>query len=92
MGAVCPEGTTSLPIQPLQEIGKKYGKSVAQVALRYLIQRDIIVIPKSTHKERMIENFNVFDFALTPDDMAAYCQSLIQPRLLFFSPTMTRKW
>ena len=45
----------------LQEIGKEYGKSVAQVALRYLIQRDIIVIPKSTHKERMIENFNVFD-------------------------------
>ena len=44
----------------LQEIGKEYGKSVAQVALRYLIQRDIIVIPKSTHKERMMENFNVF--------------------------------
>jgi len=50
--------------QKVQEIGKEYSKSVAQVALRYLIQRDIIVIPKSTHKERMIENFNVFDFSL----------------------------
>ena len=77
----------------LQEIGKKYGKSVAQVALRYLIQRDIIVIPKSTHKERMIENFNVFDFALTPDDMAAIAE-LDTAKTLFFShydPEMV-KW
>ena len=69
----------------LQEIGKEYGKSVAQIALRYLIQRDIIVIPKSTHKERMIENFNVFDFALTPDDMAAIAE-LDTAQTLFFSP------
>ena len=77
----------------LQEIGKEYGKSVAQVALRYLIQRDIIVIPKSTHKERMIENFNVFDFALTPDDMAAIAE-LDTAKTLFFShydPEMV-KW
>ena len=77
----------------LQEIGKEYGKSVAQVALRYLIQRDIIVIPKSTHKERMIENFNVFDFALTPDDMAAIAE-LDTAQTLFFShydPEMV-KW
>jgi diketogulonate reductase-like aldo/keto reductase len=77
----------------LQEIGKEYGKSVAQVALRYLIQRDIIVIPKSTHKERMMENFNVFDFSLAPDDMAAIA-ALDTAKTLFFShydPEMV-KW
>ena len=77
----------------LQEIGKEYGKSVAQVALRYLIQRDIIVIPKSTHKERMAENFNVFDFTLSPEDMSAIA-SLDNAETLFFShydPEMV-KW
>lgn len=53
----------------LKAIGERYGKSVAQVALRFLIQRDIIVIPKSTRKERMIENFDVFDFTLSAKDM-----------------------
>lgn len=53
----------------LKIIGNQYGKSVAQVALRFLIQRNIIVIPKSTHKERMKENFDVFDFALSAKDM-----------------------
>lgn len=53
----------------LNEIGTKYGKSAAQVGLRYLIQRGVIVIPKSTHKERMKENFEVFNFALTESDM-----------------------
>lgn len=52
----------------LNEIGNKYGKSAAQVGLRYLIQRGVIVIPKSTHKERMKENFEVFNFALTESD------------------------
>ncbi|MDE6369480.1 MAG: aldo/keto reductase, partial [Muribaculaceae bacterium] len=55
----------------LKTIGEKYGKSVAQVALRYLIQRGVIVIPKSTHKERMEQNIDVFDFALSADDMKA---------------------
>lgn len=55
--------------QILQSIGKQYGKSVAQVILRFLIQSDVVVIPKSTHKERMVENFNVFDFNLTAEDM-----------------------
>lgn len=53
----------------LREIGEKYGKSPAQIALRFLLQSDVVVIPKSTHKERMAENINVFDFALTSDEM-----------------------
>lgn len=53
----------------LNEIGKKYDKSAAQVALRYLIQNNVVVIPKSTHKERMEQNFHVFDFSLSAEDM-----------------------
>ncbi len=55
--------------ETLESIGKKYGKSVAQVVIRWLIQRKVVVIPKSTHKERIIENFDVFDFVLTDEDM-----------------------
>ena len=55
----------------LTSIGQKYGKSVAQVALRFLLQLGIIVIPKSVKIERMRQNLDVFDFTLTPDDMAA---------------------
>lgn len=68
----------------LQAIGKKYGKSVAQTALRFLIQRGVIVIPKSTRKERMIENFEVFDFALTDEDMQEIT-GLDRKKSLFFS-------
>ncbi|MCH5345744.1 MAG: aldo/keto reductase [Muribaculaceae bacterium] len=57
--------------QALTEIGAKYGKTPAQVGLRYLVQRDIIVIPKSVHKDRMEQNFNIADFNLTDADMAA---------------------
>ena len=53
----------------LVKIGKKYDKTAAQVALRYLIQRDIVVIPKTVKKDRMIQNFSVFDFELSEDDM-----------------------
>lgn len=53
----------------LASIGTKYGKTTAQVMLRWHIQRGVVVIPKSTHIERMEENFNVFDFALSEDDM-----------------------
>ena len=55
--------------ETLVEIGKKYNKTAAQIALRYLIQRDIVVIPKTVKKERMIQNFSVFDFELSEDDM-----------------------
>ena len=54
----------------LAAIGSKYGKSAAQVALRWLTQRGIVAIPKSTHKERMAQNLDVFDFRLTDSEMA----------------------
>ncbi len=68
----------------LKEIGASHGKSAAQVALRFLIQSGVVVIPKSTHKERMEENFNVFDFALTADEMAKV-EALDGGESLFFS-------
>ena len=55
----------------LTEIGKKYGKTAAQTALRFLLQGDVVVIPKSTHKERMEQNLDVFDFTLTEQEMQA---------------------
>lgn len=53
----------------LSEIGAVHNKTTAQIALRYLLQRKVIIIPKSTHKERMIENFDLFDFELTSEEM-----------------------
>ena len=55
----------------LTGIGQKYGKTAAQVALRWNAQRGVVIIPKSTHKERMEENFNIWDFTLSNEDMAA---------------------
>ena len=55
--------------ETLVEIGKKYNKTAAQVALRYLIQRDVVIIPKTVRKERMIQNFDVFNFELSEEDM-----------------------
>ena len=68
----------------LKEIGAKHGKSAAQVALRFLMQSDVVVIPKSTHKGRMEENFNVFDFTLTAEEMSAI-EALDGGESLFFS-------
>ena len=68
----------------LKEIGEKYGKTPAQVALRFLIQSGVVVIPKSVHKERMEENFNVFDFSLSADDMKTL-EALDTENSLFFS-------
>lgn len=67
----------------LAEIGHKYGKSVAQVALRWLIQRGVIIIPKSTHIERMQQNIDIFDFSLSDEDMAAIA-TLDTGKSLFF--------
>ncbi|WP_044088904.1 aldo/keto reductase [Bifidobacterium reuteri] len=55
----------------LAEIGAKYGKSAAQVVIRWHIQRGVVVLPKSTHAERIKQNFDVFDFNLSPEDMDA---------------------
>ena len=53
----------------LATIGRKYNKSIAQVVLRWLTHREVVVIPKSVHKDRIQENFNCFDFELTTEDM-----------------------
>ena len=78
------EGRNNFFTNPVLEvIGKKYGKSVAQVALRWLIQRDVIIIPKSVHVERMQQNLDIFDFELSQDDMAAIA-GLDTKQSLFF--------
>ena len=64
------EGRNNFFTNPtLETIGKAHGKSVAQTALRFLLQNGIIIIPKSTHRERMIQNLDILDFALTEDEM-----------------------
>ena len=78
------EGRNNFFTNPvLENIGKKYGKSVAQVALRWLIQRDVIIIPKSVHVERMQQNLDIFDFELSQEDMAAIA-ALDTKQSLFF--------
>lgn len=70
--------------ETLAEIGRKNGKSVAQVALRYLLQRGVVLIPKSAHKERMEQNMDIFNFSLTEEDMAII-RKLDTKQSLFFS-------
>ena len=70
----------------LVEIGKQYGKTSAQVILRWELQRGIVVIPKSVHKERMEQNFDVFDFTLSDEDMKAIA-ALDKKQSSFFSHT-----
>lgn len=67
----------------LKNIGNKYGKAPAQVILRWHLQQGVVVIPKSTHYERMVENFNVFDFKLAEEDMNLI--STLDKKSLFFS-------
>ena len=79
------EGRGNMFLNPvIAEIGAKYSKTVAQTILRWHIQKGVVVIPKSTHKERMAENFNVFDFSLTDEDMAAI-NALDKAESSFFS-------
>jgi 2,5-diketo-D-gluconate reductase A len=68
----------------LVSIAEKYNKSVAQVVLRWLTQREVVVIPKSVRKERIIENFNIFDFELSQEDMESIT-TLDTKQSLFFS-------
>lgn len=78
------EGRNNFFTNPiLAAIGEKYGKSVAQVALRWLLQRDVIIIPKSTHIERMQQNIDILDFSLSAEDMAEIGR-LDTGRSLFF--------
>jgi 2,5-diketo-D-gluconate reductase A len=77
----------------LVSLAEKYNKSVAQVILRWLTQREVVVIPKSTHKERIIENFNIFDFELSTEDMEMIT-TLDTKKSLFFShndPEMVKR-
>jgi len=77
----------------LESIAGKYNKSVAQVVLRWLTQREVVVIPKSVRKERMVENFNIFDFELSQEDIESIT-TLDTKQSLFFShrdPEMV-KW
>ncbi|MBQ7530780.1 MAG: aldo/keto reductase [Paludibacteraceae bacterium] len=69
LGGQGAEGIVKNPV--LTEIGAQYSKTAAQVALRWLTQRGIVAIPKSSHKERMAQNFEIFDFELTDTDMQA---------------------
>ena len=81
------EGKNGLFSDPvLAEVAAKHGKTIAQVALRYLLQSDVVVIPKSVRKDRMTENINVFDFTLDDADMAAIA-ALNTGKTLFFDHT-----
>ncbi len=77
----------------LTQIGAKYGKTAAQVALRWNTQRGVVVIPKSTHKERMEENLNIWDFTLTDKDMEAIgALDLGHSEIIDHSAAETAKW
>ena len=85
------EGRGGLFTNPtLTEIGAKYDKSAAQVMLRWNMQRGVIVLPKSTHKERMIQNLDVFDFTLSDEDMTAIANLDTQTSSFFshYDPNM----
>ena len=74
----------------LRSIASKYQKTVAQIILRWLTQREVVAIPKSVRKERIEENFAVFDFALRDEDMAAI--AMLDTRRAAFLTIATRLW
>lgn len=77
----------------LKVIGDKYGKTPAQVALRWNTQRGVVIIPKSTHRERMEENFNIWDFQLTEADMQSIAEmDLGHSEIVDHSSAETAKW
>ena len=80
--------------ETLTEIGKAHGKTLAQTALRFLIQRGVIIIPKSTHKERMQENFSIFDFSLTDEEMNRIAELDLRHSLFFshYEPSMVEQF
>lgn len=79
------EGRNDIFTNPvLTKIGEKYGKTAAQTALRFLMQSDVVVIPKSVHKDRMQQNFDIFDFTLTQEEMTEI-EALDSRESLFFS-------
>lgn len=79
------EGRNDMFTNPvLTKIGEKYGKTAAQTALRFLMQSDVVVIPKSVHKDRMQQNFDIFDFTLTQEEMTEI-EALDSRESLFFS-------
>lgn len=88
------EGRHNIFAHPvLSEIGAKYGKSAAQVALRWNTQRGVVIIPKSTHRARMEENLNIWDFELSEEDMEAVGKlDLGHSEIIDHSTAETAKW
>ena len=77
----------------LKQIGEKYGKTAAQVALRWNTQRGVVIIPKSVHRERMEENLNIWDFTLSEEDMNAIAAlDLGHSEIIDHSLAETAKW
>ena len=84
-------GIFSNPV--LSGIGEKYGKTAAQVALRWNVQRGVVVIPKSVHRERMEENFDIWDFSLSSDEMEEIAKlNLGHSEIIDHSAAETAKW
>ena len=76
----------------LDTVGKKYGKTVAQVIIRWLVERGIVVLAKSSKPERMAQNLNVFDFTLDDEDKAAIASLETGQSLFTRSPVERVKW
>lgn len=88
------EGNQGIFTHPiLTEIGKKYNKTAAQTALRRNLQRGVVIIPKSVHRERMEENLNIWDFTLSDEDMAQISAlDLGHSEVIDHSAAETAKW